>query len=129
MAGFAFEIFICVLDIPCILCYDFFMAFAAVNIGMLAFQPETGPGVVEIHRFPVLRGMARSAITDPFFHELVLVGIFVTIGAACGQSLKLLMGRAAWIFFSMACTAGLPGMSTRQSITGFVMVELDLTPG
>jgi hypothetical protein len=128
MAGFAFEIFISVLDIPRIFCHDFFMAFVAGYIGVLAFQPETGPAVVEIHRLPVFRRVAGSTVSDALFKELIVMGILVAIGAALRQSFELLMDLAVGTFPGMTGAACLSLMSPRQDIIGFVVVETNFAP-
>jgi hypothetical protein len=78
MTGFAFEVFISVLDVSCIPGHCFFMALVTGNICMLALQFEPGPVVIEIDGFPVLRCMARSAVFNSFFFELPRVRIIMT---------------------------------------------------
>lgn len=67
------------------------MALVASNVCMGPFQPEPGPAMVEIDRLPVIGFMACLAIGYPFFLELVMVRVFVTGGAVCGQTGKTLM--------------------------------------
>jgi hypothetical protein len=102
MTGFAFEIFIGILNVSYLFGENLFMAFVAGDSCVLPVQGETGLAMIEINSFPVIKGMACPAVIDPFFLELPGVVVFVATQAGCSQAFKFLVDQPVVTFSEMA---------------------------